>query len=201
MEKIGLFGGTFNPLHFGHIKMAEAFVNSLSLTKCVFIPANISPFKTDVIDNTVIDAKHRVNMLAGGLADYPDFEYDDFEIRTGGVSYTYLTLEYFKGEHPDNRLFWLIGGDHISKFNLWKNYQYILEMAELAVVNRNSELSDEDIKILTDLTAGKFTIINQPLVHISATDIRQRIKNGLSIEGLVPERTIEYIEENGLYKE
>lgn len=201
MEKIGLFGGTFNPLHFGHIKMAEAFVNSLSLTKCVFVPANISPFKTDVIDNAVIDARHRVNMLACGLADYPDFEYDDFEIRSGGVSYTYLTLEYFKTKHPDSRLFWLIGGDHISKFNLWKNYQHILEMAELAVVNRNSELSDEDIKILTDLTSGKFTIINQPLIHISATDIRQRIKNGLSIEGLVPERTIEYIEEYGLYKE
>jgi len=201
MEKIGLFGGTFNPLHFGHIKIAEAFVNSLALTKCIFIPANISPFKADIIDNTVIDARHRVNILASGLADYPDFEYDDFEIRNGGVSYTYLTLEYFKEKYPDSRLFWLIGGDHISKFHLWKNYTYILEMAELAVVNRNSELNDRDIKILTDLTAGKFTIINQPLVHISGTEIRERIKNGLSIEGLVPEGTLKYIEENGLYKE
>ncbi|MEI6090743.1 MAG: nicotinate (nicotinamide) nucleotide adenylyltransferase [bacterium] len=200
MEKIGLFGGTFNPLHFGHIKIAEAFVNSLELTKCVFIPANISPFKIDVIDNTAIDATHRLNMLARGLAEYSNFEYDDFEIRNGGVSYTYLTLEYFRAKNPESKLFWLIGGDHIAKFNQWKNYQHILEMTELAVVNRNSELSDQDKNHIGDLTGGKFTIINQPLIDISATDIRNRIKNGLAIEGLVPEKVIEYIEENGLYK-
>jgi len=200
MEKIGLFGGTFNPLHFGHIKIAEAFINCLDLSKCVFIPANISPFKTESIDNTAIDAKHRLNMLACGLADYPKFEYDDFEIRNGGVSYTYLTLEYFKAKHPDSKLYWLIGGDHIAKFNQWKNYSHILELAELAVVNRNSELSDEDKKYLSDLTGGKFNIIDLPLIHISSTDIRNRIKEGLGIEGLVPERVIEYIEENGLYR-
>jgi nicotinate-nucleotide adenylyltransferase len=199
MEKIGLFGGTFNPLHFGHIKIAEAFIKSLDLTKCVFIPANISPFKTDIIDNTAIDAIHRLNMLAHGLAVYSNFEYDDFEIRSGGVSYTYLTLEYFKAIHPESKLFWLIGGDHIAKFDQWKNYRYVLEMAELAVVNRNSELSDEDIKYISDLTGGNSTIIDLPLIHISSTDIRNRIKEGLGIEGLVPERVIEYIEENGLY--
>jgi len=199
MENIGLFGGTFNPLHFGHIKIAEAFINSLALTKCVFIPANISPFKTDVIDNIAIAATHRLNMLACGLAEYPEFEYDDFEIRSGGVSYTYLTLEYFKEKYPDRKLFWLIGGDHIAKFNQWKNYNHILELAELAVVNRNSELCEENKKYLSDLTTGKFKIIDLPLINISSTDIRNRIKDGLSIKGLVPDRTIEYINENKLY--
>lgn len=200
MNRIGLFGGTFNPLHFGHIKMAEAFINSLALSECIFIPTNISPFKTNLKDNHNISAKHRLNMLDCGLSDNPNFKYDGFEIQKGGVSYTYLTLEYFKAKHPESELFWLIGADHIAKFKKWKNYKHILELAELAVVNRNSELCDNDKRILSDLTAGKFSIVKHPLINISSTDIRDRIKKGLSIEGLVPDRTIEYIKNNGLYK-
>ncbi len=200
MEKIGLFGGTFNPLHFGHIKIAEAFIKELELTKCVFIPANISPFKTDAGSQTTVEATHRLNMLKLGLEEYLDLEFDDFEIRSGGISYTYLTLEHYKSIHPDSELHWLIGGDHIGKFNQWRNYEHILEMAELVVVNRNNELSEDDIRILNDLTKGNFRIIDIPLIHISATDIRERIHQGISIEDIVPVIVVEYIKINKLYR-
>ena len=196
MRRLGLFGGSFTPVHLAHIKIAEAFTEQLQLDKCLFIPANISPFKTSSESSDIIKIKHRLGMLEAAIKGNKKFEIETYELEKGGISYTYETISYIKGKYPKDQLFLLIGSDQTANFTKWKNWHYILECVQICIANRpntfNRKEFTEYIKKLS-LPDKEPILISSPLMDISSTEIRRRIKSGLSMIELLPEEVEEYL--------
>ncbi len=191
--KIGIFGGTFNPVHNGHLQIAREFKNKFALDKVLFIPNYISPFKTGL--DEVAPAQHRLKMLELALEGEPDFEIDDFEIKRDKVSYTIDTVEYLKSKYPDANLLLLIGADQAAGFEKWKDYDKILQKVLVVVAARNSDGSTQEIS--KSLRNSAF--LNNDLIDVSSSQIRERIRKGQPIYQLVPFPVAEYIINNLLY--
>lgn len=197
-QRIGIFGGSFNPVHIGHLIIAEYFVEDLNLDACFFIPNHTSPFK--VKDSELISSLHRLEMLNLSIQNNPKFFVDDFEIKKGGISFTFETILHFREEHPNDSLFLLIGADQIANFTQWKNWKIILNNSILVVAHRN--ISGGMKKIDTNIFAEypeRIIYLKNPAIEIASTEIRNRIKSGKSIKYLVPETVQSYIESNKLY--
>ena len=186
MNKIGLFGGSYNPLHNGHVIMAEAFINQLNLDKCIFIPAAQSPFKKKE-DYELITDNQRLAMLEEICKKKDKFAFWDYEIEKGGTSYSFQTIRHARKIFPGSKLFWLIGKDHIYSFTKWKNWEEIISQVTLSIVNRGSKLDEESVEFL-DTTIGreKYIIVDAPLVDISSLYIRENIKDMNLISKLMP---------------
>ena len=201
MERIGIFGGTFNPLHNGHLIFAQKFTEQLGLLKCLFVPAYISPFKTDDYDDSNNMSHHRIEMLKLGISSNPKFSLDLFEIEKKGISYTIDTVKYIQNIYKNSQLFLLIGYDQIVSFKEWKEWKNILEIVQLCVLIRPKIIVDIE-RITHDLkiTFKKPIIINTPLLDISSTDIRKRVSDNLPINELVTPEIESYILSNNLYK-
>ena len=191
MKAVGVFGGSFDPIHLGHLLTTRLVYEKRNLDKVIFIPNNISPLKTDL---TPTSSLHRMNMLKLAVESFPYFEVSDYEINKSGVSYTYDTLLELKKSYPKLEL--IIGYDNLLVFDKWHLPEKILELVTLVVMKRSTDIEAE--------TKNKFfdsaIIIDTPTIEISATEIRKRVKEGLSIEYLVPKSVKEYISQNGLYK-
>lgn len=191
MKAIGFFGGSFDPIHLGHLITTRSVYEQRNLEKVIFVPNNISPLKTDL---TPTSAYHRMNMLKLAIESFPYFEYFDYELNKSGVSYTYDTLLELKKSYP--RIELIIGYDNLLVFDKWHLPEKILELATLIVMKRSTDVDAT--------TKNKFfesaIIINTTTIEISSTEIRKRVKDGLSIEYLVPKSVKEYISKNGLYK-
>lgn len=188
--KVGVFGGTFDPIHNGHLITAQAIREIRNLDKIIFIPSYIAPHKLNVNSTS---AEHRLNMLKLAIEDNKYFTCSDFELVKEGVSYTIDTLKYLKKEYQDIEL--IIGYDNLLEYSSWKNPDEILELAKLVVLKRSWRDKEEKDKYFY-----LAEIINTPLIEISATDIRERIKNNLPVNYLVPDKVIEYICRLNLYK-
>ena len=181
-KKLGLFGG--------HLMVAEWLMYSLEISKVIFIPSKIHPFKEN---DDVIDSKHRLNMLRLALENYPEFEISEYELNKNSISYTINTIEYFKNEYPDYELYFFVGEDNVKDFFKWKNPLQILELAYLAVYRRGESFPEELYQ------HNKVLLIDSPLIEISSTHIRNRIKKQISFKSLVPSLVHKYITENKLY--
>ena len=181
----GVFGGNFNPVHTGHLILANDALNLLTLEKVLFIPAWKSPFK-DSIPTTPF--KDRYNMLKSATLNKKSFEVSDIEAKRKGISYTYYTLkELLKKE---KNLCLLIGEDQALDFTEWHKWKEILEMVDVFVFKRSKKKQ----KYLKGLKT-----LNSRIIEISSTEIRDKIKNGEPIDFLVPEEVISYIKEHKLY--
>ncbi|MDA3843008.1 MAG: nicotinate (nicotinamide) nucleotide adenylyltransferase [Candidatus Kapabacteria bacterium] len=200
-SKIGLIGGSFNPIHKAHIAAAECFLDALQLDKCVFMPTNISPFKTASASALKISAEHRLECVRLALKNNPKLEISSYEIDKGDISYTYETILYLKNKYPDSELFFLIGGDSASHFRKWRNWEKILNEAQICIVPREDKDFDQ-FKISEELTIdGRSPIyIKFPLMNISSTEIRNLIKSGQAISDLVPPEVEDYIITHRLYQ-
>lgn len=191
MKSVGIFGGSFDPIHIGHLITTRLVYEKHNLEKIIFIPNYISPLKTDLIPTPAI---HRLNMLKLAIESFPYFEVSDFEINRNAVSYTYDTLLELKKSYSKLEL--IIGYDNLVVFDKWHLPEKILELASLIVMKRST-----DVEAATE---NKFfhsaIIIDTPTIEISATEIRDRIRSGLSIDYLVPKSVKEYISKNSLYK-
>lgn len=198
--KIGIYGGSFDPIHNAHLKMAEAFVASCSLDKCVFIPTATSPFK---IGEKQTNARNRYEMTALAIEKYPKFDISDFEISNPDeVSYTYKTLNYLNNLYAEDNLYLLIGGDNAAAFKKWKNWQDILNMAQLCIVDRPGTLDakqKEEIKKALSNKSKEPHWVSAPLMEISSTIIRAKVSKGFSIKDLLPKKVENYIRQNRLY--
>ncbi|RMA78499.1 nicotinate-nucleotide adenylyltransferase [Metamycoplasma subdolum] len=139
--KIGLFGGSFNPIHKGHILLAKEAIEKLNLDKLIFIPANQNPFKKD---ENYIDGKHKLEMIKIVLED--KMEVSDFEVKRKHVSYTIDTVNHFKTKYPHDELFFLVGSDNVNKLNKWKDIQSISEKVQLVILERGNEYSKVNLK-------------------------------------------------------
>jgi nicotinate-nucleotide adenylyltransferase len=192
MRAVGIMGGTFDPIHLGHLITAQAVLEKRNLEKIIFIPAFISPFKTN---NQILDSTHRLKMIQIAIEDIPYFDFSDMEIRRESISYTIDTIRELKKIY--NNLELIIGFDNIIDFNKWKEPDSILELAKVVVLRR--ETSIEPKKKDKYYNAAHF--VETPIIEISSSEIRDRISQNLPTNFLVPEKVNKYIFRNNLYKE
>jgi len=186
VEKIGLYGGTFDPIHHGHLILARCAAESLGLARVLFIPNFISPHK---LDWTPAPPSLRASMIAAAIAGEPRFEIDDCEILRGGPSYTIDTVSLMKERFGDAELFLLIGDDNTADLSTWHRIDELGRMVRFVVFTRaNARPAHPHIAI-------------DRRIEISSTEIRARAAAGASIRFLVPEAVREIIERHALYRE
>jgi nicotinate (nicotinamide) nucleotide adenylyltransferase len=185
--KIGVFGGTFDPVHNGHINaFAETYIG-LELDQVIIVPTFISPLKKQAGSSD----SHRLNMLKLAVENYDFAEIDTFEIDQQEVTYTFDTLKYLRNKHPDDDLYFIIGTDHFISFDKWKNADKLHKLAKFTVLDRNDELYN--IK-------PPFIKLNTNIVEVSSTLIRERLKTNTEVRHLMPEEVYGYIKEQRLYE-
>ncbi len=189
--KIGLLGGSFDPIHNGHLITAHSVLEQRNLDKIILMPCNISPLKTEILPT---DDFHRFNMVKCAVEDISQFEVSDYEINKGDVSFTIDTLVEFSKLYDDIEL--IIGYDNLAVFDKWKNPDAIFDLCKVVVMKRSMDNIPNSKNIYFD----KAIFVPTPSIDISSTDIRKRIKNELPIDFLVPQKVKEYIYKNGLYK-
>ena len=189
--KIGLFFGSFNPVHTGHLLIANYFIQFGDFDKIWFVVSPQNPFKSN---DTLLDEKIRLHLLHLAVDANKRFEVCDVEFKLARPSYTVDTLSYLRAEFPDDTFFPIIGGDNLQTFNLWKDYTSILQHHELYVYRR---AGFHENPILANNT--KIKIFEVPLLNISSTYIREMIQAGKAIRYLVPEQVENYIVEHNLY--
>ena len=191
MKAVGILGGTFDPIHHGHLITARAVAEKRDLEKIILIPANISPHK---INTNHTEAHHRFKMLDLSIQNEPLFECSDYEVEKGDISYTIDTIKEMKKKYSNLEL--IIGYDNLVKFDKWHKPEEIISLVKLIVMKREM---DKEVEIDHEF-AEKAQIIDTPTIEISATDIRQRVMDNLSIEYLVTKEVKEYIYKNKLYR-
>ena len=190
-NKIGIFGGTFNPIHKAHVGIALEFIEKFALDRLYVIPNNIPPLK----DSHGVSGEDRIKMLEIAFANKKKVIISDTEIKRGGMSYTCDTVDEIKNLHPNDTLFMLLGDDWIDRFDRWKNYKRILEKSTLVIAYRGMRDISEPIERLFRLSGKRALLLNNEKAELSSTDFREhRDKN------LLPEGVFEFIEERGLYR-
>ena len=175
MAKIGLFGGSFNPIHNGHINLAVSVKNELKLDKVIFIPSGTAPHKSS---NEYVSAEERLEMCRLALEEYDDFEISDYELCRQGKSYTVYTVRHFKQLYPYDELVLMVGSDMLLTFDQWYEYREILGKVTLAAISRCGTDLNQLYKMSEKLSLfGKTIVVNASAVTISSTKIRKMIKN------------------------
>ncbi len=202
MKKIGILGGTFNPIHNAHIAIAYAAKDQLSLDEVWFMPAGTPPHKQMDIE---VSAKDRIEMVRLAIAPFKGFVLCDIEADKKEPCYTYETLKKIKHDHKEDSLYFIIGGDSFLQFSSWVKPNKICSYADI-VVARRSAPSDMDDQTFSQLKEkyessykAKFYELEWNWMDISSTDIRNRLCQGLDVVDLVPEPVMDYIQKNQLY--
>ena len=200
-DKIGILGGTFNPVHNGHLIVAEAVREDFRLDRVLFIPLGIPPHKSI---SEVVEASHRYNMVECAVGTNLCFEASRLEIDRSGYTYSIDTLASLKALYADGTDFYfIIGADVVPELVTWKDYARVFKMCSFIAILRPGH-DREEFKLQIDELANRFHAriftAEVPLIEISSTDIRERIKAGKAIKYLVPDCVEKYILENRLYK-
>jgi nicotinate-nucleotide adenylyltransferase len=190
---IGIFGGTFNPPHVGHLIVAERVREELGLGKMIFIPSAVSPHKQHL---SIVDPSYRMEMVQLAVHGQQFFESSPIEIERGGVSFTIDTLEQLRQVYPGDTLHMIIGMDNLVEFNTWRSPERIFELANVAVMTRPGFKPNG---ILGEY-GKRFTLCQVPEIGISSSGIRERVKKGKSIRYLVPKPVESYIYYRRLYQ-
>jgi len=189
--RIGILGGTFNPIHIGHLILAEEAYRLLKLDKLIFIPCYLPPHKTS---QGLISAKHRFHMVKEAIKENKNFLVSDIEIKEKGISYTFKTLQKIRKIFPPStEIFLIVGSDAIDELPRWKNFDLILKLSKIVIATRANFPIEKRPKWAK--------IIRIPYIEISSSQIRKRIKRGLPIRYFVPSQVEKYIEKNKLYYE
>ncbi len=196
---VGILGGTFDPVHNGHLIVAEAAREQLNLNEVIFIPAGKPWLKPERI---ITPANHRLQMLRLALDDTPYFSISEMEIQRPGPTYTIDTINALKEKlNAEDELFFILGQDSLMQLPQWHEAPNLIELCYLVAVPRPG-VKKPDLKALGAAIPGitqQVMLMKKPMVDISATDIRERVARGLSVRHLVPEPVNRYIKENRLY--
>ena len=193
--KIGLYGGTFDPVHIGHLLLAEWIREELDLREIIFIPAAIPPHKKE---NKITSAALRMQMLEQAIQGNSSFKISDFELNNEGVSYSLNTILHFRQTVKISRdnLFFIIGADNLVTFSSWHKPEEVKRNCRVVVYRRSGiKLSDVPESLLNEMT-----ILDNPLFDISSSEIREQVRHGKSIKYMVPSEIEALIFENHLYK-
>lgn len=192
MSKVGIFGGTFDPIHLGHLITAQSVKELRNLEKIIFIPAFISPHKSNTKTSSPEDRLNMIKLAVDGIS---FFDYSDIEVKKGGVSFTVDTLKKLKNKYSE--LEFIIGYDNIFTFHNWKEPDKIFELAKIIVLKRKSSHPPQ----FKDKYYRQAVFVQTRGIEISATDIRERVKKGMPINFLVPPAVMKYIYKHNLYIE
>ena len=198
--RIGIFGGTFDPPHAGHKKYADELKVRLSLDKLIVIPTSTPPHKEKV---NSASAEDRLNMLKLLFRNEADVEVSDMEIARGGRSYTYETVTLLHGIYPDDELIFLLGSDMLFTFHQWLNPDVILSHVKICAVTRSDEINEEELREYVEKhfpeKKERFITCGFDPIEISSTQIRNAVRDGKSVDGLVDREVLKYIKEKELY--
>lgn len=220
MERIGVMGGTFNPIHLSHIMVGSRAYDMLKLDKVLFMPSKQPIYKNM---DCIASEEDRCAMIERAIKPYPFFELSDFELKREGPTYSSDTFSLLKKEHPDTKYYFIIGGDSLDYFENWHLPDVILKNCTLVVAPRVTELKEKkdvqefaecDYAATADRIRRRFTskqadgtvfvpeivFLSSPLVSISSSELREYLECGISVNGLVPKEVIDYIDEKGLYQ-
>lgn len=196
--KIGIYGGSFNPVHNGHIHLALTAVRELGLDKVYLVPSGISPHRSS---DEYVSGEDRLAMLKLAGKVHEKLEVCDFELKQPGRSYTIYTVEYFRQCFPDDQLYLLVGSDMLLSFDTWNRYEDILREVTLAVVSRNEgdlealEKKSEELR-----KYGEITVIREAPVVVSSTEIRKKIAKNENSSCYLDENVVQYIRSRKLYQ-
>ena len=198
--RLGLLGGTFDPVHLGHLLMAEQAREQCRLDQVWLLPAGQPPHKTGAAIST---GKQRAEMLEFATAGHPDLVVNRMEFSREGKTYTVDTLEQLKQDRPQDELFFIIGADSLDDLADWREPERIVEYAVVVAVNRGDRplpAKGELAQRLGSAIASRVELVAMPGIDLSSTDIRRRVREGKSIRYMVPRAVEVYIEEHGLYR-
>jgi nicotinate-nucleotide adenylyltransferase len=191
--KIGLFFGTFNPIHVGHLTIANHLVEYTDLDQVWFVVTPHSPFKKK---NSLLDDHQRLEMVYRAVKDYPKLRQSDIEFNLPQPNYTVNTLTHLEEKYPDHSFALIMGEDNLKSFHKWKNYQVILELHDIYVYPRMSEgKAESEFK-----DHPKIHHVDAPIMELSSTFIRKSIKEGKNVRPMLPEHVWEYLDEMNFYK-
>lgn len=202
-QRIGLYGGSFDPIHFGHLISARSLAEQLSLNRVVLIPAMLPPHKQT---SELTDARHRLEMARLAVQGDPLFEVSDAELHRAGPSYTFDTVTQFRQQlGPLVELFWFIGADSLPELPSWYRVAELVKVVRIVTAARPGWTRPDPVHLIAAVgpPAARQLLedcLETPRIDISATDIRARVRSGLSIRYLVPEGVASYIATQRLYK-
>ncbi|GAK11434.1 nicotinate-nucleotide adenylyltransferase [Geomicrobium sp. JCM 19039] len=192
MRKIGIFGGTFDPVHIAHLILAEQALNECSLDEVWFMPANTPPHKKH---EGMADGKDRAHMVELAIQHHPQFKLLRLELARTGPSYTVDTIENLLQIYPNEQFYFIIGGDMVKSLERWHQIDRLRDMVRFIVTDRPDYVLEKGEHI-----SEAMVYIHVPQMSISSSDIRSRIKKQQSIRFLIPEEVRSYVEENRLYE-
>ena len=198
--RLGLFGGTFDPVHFGHLLLAERCREECRLDQVWFIPAGNPPHKTGEL---ISPGSQRAELLEFAIAGHPQFSVNRMELAREGRSFTVETLRELASQDPDRELFFLIGADSLADLPLWRDPAGIARLATIVAVNRGDRPLPplESLRSqLGDAVMSRIQMVAMPGIDLSATDIRRRAREGKSIRFMTPRACEVYIEQHGMYR-
>ena len=199
MKKYGIFGGSFNPIHYGHLMICEYIKEEMGLDKVIFIPTGNPPHK-----DLGVSAEDRYEMVRLAISPNPDFEISDIETTRVDLSYSVDTIRELKKIYKEEKLYFLIGLDSLFQLKTWKKIDDLSQEIEFVVALRPGYIDKEEINneidFLRDNFGTRINLIKTPLYEISSTDLRDRILEGKSLRYLIPKKVLNYIEESGFYK-
>ena len=199
--RIGIYGGSFDPIHYGHLLLAERCREAAELDEVWFIPCAINPHKTE---GAFGSDRQRSEMIELAISGYPPFKLNRIELDRGGNSFTVDTVTTISDQHPDDQLYLLMGDDSLESFSGWKEPGEICRLATPLIVNRPGS-GNVDLSVLQPFVDGdrlaeiQSAQLESPMIDISSTDIRHRVQQGKSIRFLLPRGVEIYIQSKGLY--
>jgi nicotinate-nucleotide adenylyltransferase len=199
MKKIGVLGGSFDPVHLGHLSLAKDALMQENLDQVLFMPVHRQPFK---LDARLASDQDRLAMLEESVHGVAGLAVSDWEIKNKGVSYTYLTLRALKDNYPDAKIYFITGTDTFLKINIWKNATELLEENNFIIGHRPGYREQElleRVALMKETYQTEIVVINNTRLDISATAIRRLVASGEDISHLVPAGVERYIKKHGLY--
>jgi len=192
--KIGFLGGSFDPVHFGHLLAAQDAYEQHKLDRLILVPAAQAPLKPNDVQST---AEDRLAMLRTSVEWDHRFEISDLELSRGGVSYTIDSARYFRAQFPHDDLFWIIGGDQLPNLHRWKEIEELAKVVEFIFLERPGY----PVRSHPEIPGLRLHRCDGHLLAISSTELRERVKKDLSLDYFVPHKAIVYIREKKLYRQ
>jgi len=198
-KRLGILGGTFDPIHLGHLRMAEAVHERMLLERIIFIPAFVPPHKLGM---DFAPAADRFAMTKLAVADKPYFSVSDMELRRSGISYTIDTVRQLRAVYKNEELYFIIGADSVAQLHTWHYIEEMLELVLFVAAGRPGYegVMEEVAMRLGQKAKERIILLDTPEYDISSTEIRSRIRTGGSLKGMVPSKVEKYIYQHHLYQ-
>jgi nicotinate-nucleotide adenylyltransferase len=199
MSKVGIMGGTFNPIHYGHLFLAEAAYEQLDLDNVLFMPSKNPPHKDKP---QMITEQQRVDMIELAIGDNPHFEFSSFELDREGMTYSADTLTLLKEKNPNTEYYFIVGADSLFYMHKWMQPQIIFDLCTVVAASRDNTNQDQLCQQADYLKANynaKIELIDMPTIQIASAVIRKRVSMGKSVKYYLPDDVYSYIVRNELY--